>query len=121
MVVVDWCQVAISQRTWNLDAEHLPDDLGVALEDDLVAGEAAGQAAGLVLQVVAAVGLLAAQLAAAGQLEALLSTAVGLHLRHGNRSPYVSAGPGAGSSIAQPPLRAACWLLTAGTGPAAVN
>ena len=114
--------MAASQKTWKLDAEHLPDDLGVALEDDLVAGKAAGQAAGLVLQVVAAVGLLAAQLAAAGQLEALLSTTVGLHLRHGNRSPYVSAGY-ACSSIAQPPLRVACWLLTAGGrwSPAVLN
>ena len=73
---------------------------------DTVAGKAAGQAAGLVLQVVAAVGLLAAQLAAAGQLEALLSTTVGLHLRHGNRSPYVSAD-WVCSSFVRPPSRAA--------------
>src|SRR5919112_1801639 len=85
------CREAVSRNAWKLDAEHLPDDLGVALEDDLVAGKAAGQPGGLVLEVVAAVGLLAAQFAAAGQLEALLSTTVGLHLRHGNRSPYVSA------------------------------
>ena len=110
-MVVDWCQVAISQRTWNLDAEHLADDLGVALEDDLVAGEAAGQAAGLVLQVVAAVGLLAAKLAAAGQLEALLSTTVGLHLRHGNRSPYVSAEKSAALSCSRPCGRRAGCLL----------
>jgi hypothetical protein len=120
-LVVDCCQVANSQRTWNLDAEHLPDDLGVALEDDLVAGEATGQPGGLVLEVVAAVSLLAAQLATAGQLEALLSTTVGLHLRHGNRSPYVSAD-NVCSSFVQPPLRAACWLLAAGgKPPAALN
>ena len=40
------------------------------------------------LQVVAAVRLLALNLAATGELEALLSTRVGLLLRHSCRSPY---------------------------------
>src|SRR5919107_3501433 len=115
-MVGDLHQVVVSQKTWKLDAEHLPDDLGVALEDDLVAGEATGQPGGLVLEVVAAVGLLAAQLAAAGQLEALLSSTVGLHLRHGNRSPNVSADYVCSLSCSRPCGRhAGCLLPEGGT------
>src|SRR3978361_1827898 len=83
-----------------LDAEHPLDDLGVRLGDHLVARQAAGQGGGLVLQVVAAVCLLAHELAATGQLEALLGSTVGLHLRHGNRSPNISTGAACGSSAA---------------------
>ena len=45
------------------------------------------------LQVVAAVRLLALNLAATGELEALLSTRVGLLLRHSCRSPYIHPPP----------------------------
>ena len=57
--------------------QHLLDNLCLAAGNDLVRSQTTGQTRGLVLQVVAAVRLLALNLAATGELEALLSTRVG--------------------------------------------
>src|SRR6185437_14517722 len=63
-------------------ADHPADDLGIHLGDDLVLVQPAGAAARLELQVVAHAGLLLHDLAAAGDLEALLGAGVGLLLGH---------------------------------------
>src|SRR5690606_27852817 len=63
-------------------AEQLLDLLDVRRGDDLVLREATGPPARLVLEQVTLVRLLAHQLAAAGDPEALLRTGVRLHLRH---------------------------------------
>src|SRR6478609_5920983 len=69
-------------RASGSEAEELLGDLGVARCQDLLLVEAARAAAGLALEVVAHAGLLLHELSAAGDLEALLGTGVGLLLRH---------------------------------------
>src|SRR6187402_3597423 len=64
------------------EAEELLGDLGVARCQDLLLVEAARATARLALEVVAHAGLLLHELSAAGDLEALLGTGVGLLLRH---------------------------------------
>jgi len=81
-----------SQDGLVLETEHPLDGLDVRLGDQLVRGQATGDAGGLVLQVVAAVSLLALELAATGELEALLGATMGLELRHIRRSPYLLPG-----------------------------
>lgn len=75
-----------------LETEHPLDGLYVRLGDQLVRSQTTGDAGGLVLQVVAAVSLLALQLTATGDLEALLGATMGLELRHIRRSPYLLPG-----------------------------
>src|SRR6187401_584837 len=77
--------LAISQfpiRASGSEAEELLGDLGVARCQNLLLVEAARAAARLALEVVAHAGLLVHELSAAGDLEALLGTGVGLLLRH---------------------------------------
>src|SRR5947209_16886557 len=74
-------------------AEQLLDRLGVGGGEGRLQAEAPSDAARLALEVVAHAGLLLHDLAAAGDLEALLGAGVGLLLRH-----YCSLGAGAGAS-----------------------
>src|SRR4051795_11193764 len=73
-------------RTGSL-AEQPLDPLDVGGRGDDVLGQPARLARGLLLELVDVVGLLAHDLALAGDAEPLLGAAVGLHLRHGSRSP----------------------------------
>src|SRR3954469_10232385 len=65
------------------DAEQLLELLGVRRRDLDGAGQPAGPAARLLLELVATAGALAQQLARTRDPDALLGTRVGLHLRHG--------------------------------------
>src|SRR6478735_7807358 len=69
-------------RASGSEAEELLGDLGVARGQDLLLVEPARTAARLALEVVAHARLLLHELSAAGDLEALLGTGVGLLLRH---------------------------------------
>src|SRR6478735_4142596 len=69
-------------RASGSEAEELLGDLCVARGQDLLLVEAARAAARLALEVVAHARLLLHELSAAGDLEALLGTGVGLLLRH---------------------------------------
>src|SRR5699024_9733546 len=79
-------------------------------------GQTAGHPGGLVLQVVAAVGLLSHQLARARHAEALLDSAVGLHLRHGCRSPSCRLSPAGADSAAWTSRGGRAALVRAGGG-----
>src|SRR5450830_352149 len=63
--------------------EKLLDLLGLGLGQLHVVRDRAGLLRGLVLEQVSTTGLLTHDLAGAGEAEALLGAAVGLHLRHG--------------------------------------
>src|SRR5690606_25216021 len=72
----------LSKRLVELLAEHPLDAGGVSGGNDDLVLEAPGHRGGLLLQDVVAEGATAAELAAAGGLEALGRAAVGLHLGH---------------------------------------